>query len=143
MLFTQIDFGSPEYDDALALRFKVLREPLNLDYDTTQIGLEWMETHFGIIDSNLGLIANLTFHKINDKTLKMRQVAVANKFQSRGLGMALVNFAEFWATNQGYKKITLHARSEALEFYKKLNYQVVGEPFTEVGILHFEMIKQF
>lgn len=143
MLFTQIDFGSPEYDEALALRYKLLREPLNLEYDPSQIELEWMETHFGILDTDLGLIANLTFQKLNETTLKMRQVVVSNKMQNKGLGLALVDFAECWAKHNGFQEIKLHARSEALDFYKKINYRVVGVPFTEVNILHYEMKKQF
>ena len=41
----------------------------------------------------------------------------------------------------GFEKMSLHARDTAVPFYNKLNYLQVGEPFIEVGITHFELYK--
>jgi predicted GNAT family N-acyltransferase len=38
--------------------------------------------------------------------------------------------------------MTAHARESALQFYSKLDYQVLCERFIEVGIPHFEISKE-
>jgi predicted GNAT family N-acyltransferase len=40
-----------------------------------------------------------------------------------------------------YKKIELHARKIAIDFYQKQNFQQIGEVFYEVGIPHLKMVK--
>lgn len=42
---------------------------------------------------------------------------------------------------RGVNRVVLHARENAIEFYTKLGYSVVGEWFQEVGIPHKKMIK--
>jgi predicted GNAT family N-acyltransferase len=38
-------------------------------------------------------------------------------------------------------QIQLHARSNAVKFYKSMKYEIVSEQFLEVGIPHFKMQK--
>jgi predicted GNAT family N-acyltransferase len=42
---------------------------------------------------------------------------------------------------KGFQKIILHARIQVFEFYIRLGYTPVGEPFQEVGIPHQRMQK--
>ncbi|MBK9272401.1 MAG: GNAT family N-acetyltransferase [Saprospiraceae bacterium] len=139
MYFTEIDFGTPEYDEAISLRSEILRKPLNLEFEIGQIAEEWKELHLAAIDGNI--IGTLTFQKQNDGLLKMRQVAVVSDLQNRGIGAALVTFAENWALTNGFHQIVLHARKEATKFYLKLGYHIEGEMYLEVGIPHFTMVK--
>jgi predicted GNAT family N-acyltransferase len=45
-------------------------------------------------------------------------------------------------TNEDGAAILLHARKYAAAFYTVMDYQVVGDEFTEVGIPHFMMEKE-
>jgi predicted GNAT family N-acyltransferase len=72
----------------------------------------------------------------------MRQVAVDLEWQKKGVGTMLVAASEKFACQHGYDKIVLHARDLAVPFYLRLGYEVYGEPFTEVGILHSAMRKK-
>ena len=69
-------------------------------------------------------------------------MAVMNNLRGKGIGRALMNFAENIARDLGYRTITMHARKTAIGFYEKLGYGVVGEEFYEVTIPHFEMQKE-
>ena len=73
--------------------------------------------------------------------IQMRQVAVAGRRQGAGIGRLLVVESEAEARRRGFTRMLLHARDAAIGFYEKLDYHRVGEPFTEVGILHQEMEK--
>jgi GNAT superfamily N-acetyltransferase len=68
-------------------------------------------------------------------------MAVPNSMQGKGVGRALMIFAENIARDLGYKKLCMHARQTALGFYKKLGYSITGEPFEEVTITHYIMEK--
>ncbi|RYG29002.1 GNAT family N-acetyltransferase, partial [bacterium] len=67
---------------------------------------------------------------------KIRQVAVDPMEQGKGLGAALMRAIEPLCD-----EIYLHARDTAVPFYLRLGYQIVGEPFEEVGIPHRAMRK--
>jgi N-acetylglutamate synthase-like GNAT family acetyltransferase len=137
----EIEFGTPEYDEAITLRDQVLRKPLNLQFTEEQIAEEFNQIHFGYYNEHHELIACLSYQPKEDNILKMRQVAVDSSIQNKGIGSKLVLATEQWAKHKGFKKIILHARDTAVPFYNKLNYQLVDEPFTEVGIKHFMMEK--
>lgn len=136
-----IDFATPEMDEALALRNKVLRIPLGLEFIPEDIASEW-DSHHLVASLNTGVIVGvLVLKPAKDKIVKMRQVAISPDIQKKGIGKKLVDFSEYFAKSLGYVKIELHARAEAVPFYENLNYLVKGEKFTEVGIDHFSMYK--
>ncbi len=139
--FATIDFASPEYDQSLALRYRVLREPLGLDYSAEQISEEWEHRHFAAFLSSGELVGYLMLEFQPVGVAKMRQVAVLPELQSMGIGSGLVQFSEQWSGEHGISSIKLHARKEAVPFYLKLGYQAVGEEFLEVGIPHYAMQK--
>ncbi|MES1182016.1 MAG: GNAT family N-acetyltransferase [Flavobacterium sp.] len=74
--------------------------------------------------------------------MRLRQMAVLNDLQGKGVGRALMQFAENIARDHGYKTITMHARKHALGFYEKMGYKAKGNEFTEITIPHFVMEKQ-
>lgn len=142
MTVIHVVFGTPEFDDMLALRYKVLREPLDMDYNPEQIEAEYDSRHLACYGSDWTLLGCLTLLPLDEKAVKMRQVAVAPAAQGRGVGRLLVEESELWARMKGFGKMEMHARETAVPFYKKLHYRVVGELFMEVGIPHFKMEKK-
>jgi predicted GNAT family N-acyltransferase len=76
------------------------------------------------------------------QTVRLRQMAVVNDLQGKGYGKVLMQFAENLARDRGYKKITMHARKNALGFYEKMGYKKVGQEFEEITIPHYVMEKE-
>jgi len=137
-----IEYASPEYDETLKLRYKVLRAPLGLDFTIEQIEEEWNQHFFVATDSQNEILGCLVMQELSAETVKMRQVAVTQEFQGKGLGSLMIQFAENWARRKGYQNISLHARDLAVPFYLKHNYSALGDEFFEVGIPHREMTKK-
>ena len=73
---------------------------------------------------------------------RLRQMAVLNDLQGKGIGRALMNFAENIARDRGFRTICMHARSNAVGFYEKVGYRIVGDQFMEVTIPHYVMEKK-
>lgn len=129
------------YQEAVKMREEVLRKPLGLKWSEHDFDAEDTSFHLGAFLGNK-LIGTLILRPRGKNKVQMRQVAIAPEYQSQGIGSILVRFAEDFAVMNGFSTMTAHARESALQFYLKLDYQVVGEKFTEVGIPHYEIIKK-
>ena len=136
-----IDFGTPAFDQALSLRNDILRVPLNLHFEVEDISEEWDSYHLGYFNEHGHLVGCLTLKPLTDGEIKMRQVAVKASIQKQGIGKALVQASEEFCIDCHFTKIILHARKDAVQFYKKLSYKTIGKMFEEVGIPHYKMYK--
>ena len=138
--FCKVNHDSPEYWAIVELRDRVLRKPLGLEFMREELMDENEQFHFGYFLHN-DLVGCLVFKNIGNSELKMRQVAINPYFQKHGIGSKMVIESENWAIKNGFTKISLHARELAKSFYIKMNYQVIGSSFLEVGISHFKLFK--
>lgn len=135
-----IEFGSPSYQKMVDLRFQILRNPLGLTFDQADLDKEKDDILIGFFeDGELEGCCILTpDHKT---TISLRQMAVLDGLQGKGIGRVIMNFAENLARDKGYKILHMHARKTAVGFYQKLGYQIVGAVFEEVTIPHYDMQK--
>ncbi len=135
------NYNSEEYRKALQLRYRVLRKPLKLEFTEAELKRDKEDTHFGLFEGE-EMVACLILAKAGEKRMKMRQVAVYDAFQSKGLGKELSNAAEKFAKESGCSVIFCNARKVAVPFYEKMGYKIVSDEFTEVNIPHYTMEKQ-
>lgn len=136
-----ISFASPEYDDAVRLRYEILRRPLGRVFEPEQLAVEFEQQHLGAYGPDGALLGCLSLLYVDADTVKMRQVAVAAEAQGKGIGTRLVAYAEAVARRTGMRRMILHARETAVPFYLGLGYTISGLPFEEVGIPHAFMEK--
>ncbi|HRI61796.1 MAG TPA: GNAT family N-acetyltransferase [Saprospiraceae bacterium] len=137
-----IEFATPEYDEAVRLRYEVLRRPLGLEFTPEQLVAEYADIHLAAFDNAGNLTGYLCLTPLDDHAMKMRQVAVAPDWQGRGVGRQLVTASEELAKRLGFRRMTMHARDTAVPFYLRLGYATVGDRFEEVTIPHFKMEKK-
>ncbi|XZF13219.1 GNAT family N-acetyltransferase [Chitinophagaceae bacterium MMS25-I14] len=137
---TEVCTGTAAYEQVWQLREEILRRPLGLSLKDEDPAEEANDITLAaeVNDHITGCV--MLRHK-DQKTVKLRQMAVAAEVQGHGVGKALVVSAEEWARTNGYSAIVLHARKTAVPFYEKLGYAVSGDEFTEVGIPHVLMQK--
>jgi ribosomal protein S18 acetylase RimI-like enzyme len=140
MALKLIDHGSREYQQMVQLRNDILRKPLGLYFTPEELEKEKEEILIGAFDDDK-MLGCCMLIKADPSTVRLRQMAVLNNLQGKGIGRALMQFAENIARDRGYKKIIMHARKSAAGFYEKLGYQITGEEFTEVTLPHYVMEK--
>ncbi len=138
----QFDFATPEYDQSIVLRDAILRKPLNLSFQVSDLEKEYDSIHLGAFNQLNQIIGCLVLKPLADGNYKMRQVAVAQEVQGNGVGSMLVKASESLLKRLSAKSIELNARDVAIPFYLKLDYKKVGREFEEVGIKHFRMEKK-
>jgi predicted GNAT family N-acyltransferase len=136
----QIDHGSKEYQQIIQLRFSVMREPLGLGFTKEELDKEKSNIHIGAFEED-ELLGCCMLTKVDNDTLQLRQMAVKNNLQRKGIGASILSFAENISRDRGVKKIIMHARDTAVGFYEKFGYKVTGEPFTEISLPHRIMEK--
>lgn len=136
-----IDYGTPEYQQMIKMREDILRRPLGLNFDEKELESERNNLLIAAFDDDKMLGCCMLVPE-NESIVRLRQMAVLNDLQGKGIGRALMLFAENLARDRGYNKISMHARKNATGFYEKVGYRVVGDEFIEVTIPHYNMEKE-
>ena len=122
------------------LRNEILRKPLGLSFDKEELDKEKDDILMGAFEDDR-LLGCCLLSPMDRVTVRLRQMAVPNNMQGKGVGRALMIFAENIARDLGYRKLCMHARKTARGFYEKLGYTVTGDEFMEVTIPHYTMEK--
>lgn len=72
---------------------------------------------------------------------QLRGMATDTPFTGKGFGKQLIQFAVQYIKNTKATYIWCNARSTAVEFYKKIGFEIVSEEFEIAGVgPHYEMI---
>jgi predicted N-acetyltransferase YhbS len=141
MALKQIDYGTPEYETMLRLRYDLLRKPLGLSFDPKELEKEKEDVLIGAFEDEK-MLGCCLLTRVDSKTLRLRQMAVYNNLQGKGIGRALMIFAENIARDMGYEILMMHARVTAIGFYEKLGYVKKDGQFIEITIPHVIMEKR-
>lgn len=93
-------------------------------------------------DQVIGCVVLVRLDEGATKT-QLIQMAVEQEFQGHGVGRMLVEQLIAFALKNKVQEIEIHARDEVTAFYEQLGFEIVGEPFYEVGIKHRHMRMRF
>ena len=72
---------------------------------------------------------------------RIGRMAVDRTLRGSGVGRQVIDALEQAARARGDQRIVLSAQRSAEGFYQRLGYQLVGEPYDEVGIAHIGMAR--
>lgn len=136
-----IDHGSKEYTQMVQLRTEILRKPLGMTFSPEELEQEKDNIHIAAFEEDKMLGCCMLIRQ-EGKEIRLRQMAVLNNLQGKGIGKAILIFAENIARDLGFKEITMHARKSAAPFFEKLGYRTIGNEFMEISIPHVEMEKK-
>ncbi|WP_114792195.1 GNAT family N-acetyltransferase [Niabella yanshanensis] len=136
-----IDFGTKEYQQMIDLRNEILRKPLGMELESSDIEADKENILIGAFEEEK-MLGCCILVKEGDLGVILRQMAVRNQLQGKGIGRALMEFAETIARDIGYREISMHARSSAAGFYEKMGYNVTGDEFLKLSIAHILMKKR-
>lgn len=105
--------------------------------------------HYGMfIDTEIAGVASIflrgnpIFAETNQ--FQLRGMAISTTIQKKGFGKLLLDYVEKEVFQKNENAlIWFNARASAVDFYKKSNYQIIGQPFEieEIGT-HYTMYKK-
>lgn len=140
MALKEIDHGSAEYKMMISLRDEILRKPLGLSFLPEDLEKEKEDILIAFFDDDR-MDGCCLLTQIDSQTLRLRQMAVRNSLQGKGIGESIIRFAETLARDRGFRKIIMHARRTAIGFYERCGYNACGDEFVEVTLPHKRMEK--
>jgi len=135
-----IDYGTPEYQQMVKMRDDILRKPLGLSFTSDELVGEKNNILIAAYEDD-EMLGCCMIVELSDSKAQLRQMAVLNTLQGKGIGRALILFSENIARDHGYKKMCMHARKNTVSFFEKMGYNVSSEEFIKLTIPHFEMEK--
>ncbi len=135
-----IEHNSEEYQQMINLRLHVLLKPIGIPETYINWQKEKEDILIGTFESG-EIIGCCVLSRVDKDVLQLRQMAVSQALQGKGIGAAIVSFAEEVAKENGYRTLMMHARDSVLSFYEKCGYMIDGKQFFEVNIPHHTMKK--
>jgi len=132
-----------EWEAYYDLRYRVLRAPLHQPRGSEKNEGDVTGIHLALYDSGkVQAIARLD--QPEEYISQVRFVAVEENLQGKGYGRLIMEAVEQKSKELGNRKMVLHARDYALDFYLKIGYTNLGESYKLYGILqHFKMEKVY
>ena len=141
IIMRQITYGTPEYEETISLRNEVFRKPWGLDIKDDDLSPDKEMDIYGAY-LNDKLIGTVFLAEQEEDVARVRNVAIYEEYRGKGLGRYLMDFIEDIARRKGYTKVYLMGRTIVEEFYHKLGYKTIGEPYDYRTIPHVDMIKE-
>ena len=131
-----------EWEKYYDLRYRILREPWQQPRGSERNEGDATEMHFAYFE-NGKILGVGRLDSQSEKVAQIRFMAVETETQGKGIGKALMLEMEQVAKERGDKKIILHAREIALDFYQKLGYALIEKSHNLFGqIQHYLMEKE-
>lgn len=130
-----------EWANYYDLRYRILREPLNQLRGSEKNDGDAAGIHFALYDY-IQLIGIARLDKMDETIYQVRFVAIDFPFQGKGYGQSIMKAVEEKSLQLNATKIILHARENAVEFYKSLSYSLLEPSHLLFGqVQHYLMEK--
>ncbi len=128
-----------EWNDYYQLRYDLLRKPLGKEPGSERNDGDENGIHLALYDN--GQLAAITrLDQADTKIAQVRFVAVSEEFRRQGFGKLIMEESESLARDRGDRKMILHARENALEFYRELGYRLIEKTHLLFGqVQHYLM----
>ncbi len=96
-------------------------------------------TRYIVLLDNGYPVATCRFYEISNDCVILGRVVVLPEYRGEHLGTLVVEEAEHWIRDLGYREIIIDSRLEAIGFYEKLGYKIISEKIIKSG--NFECIR--
>jgi predicted GNAT family N-acyltransferase len=141
IIIKQLEISHPDYQQVYELREEILRKPIGLSLKDEDLSKDSEDIILVAHQHEVIIGCVMLKHTEDAGIFKLRQMAIAAARQGKGIGRMLVKAAEKLLAEKEVRKIVLHARVTAEDFYAGLGYKKTSGIFTEVGIPHIIMEK--
>ena len=106
--------------------------PLDVEFDEH----DTPETKYIVVVDDYLPVATCRLYAVDEDRVMLGRIVVLPEYRHQGLGSLVVQEAEKWAKELGFKTAVLESRENKIPFYEKLGYKadysrkIVGETFT-------------
>jgi len=142
MFSVQVINHPAEPVDYYEFRWRILRGPWDQPRGSERDELDSVATHITVRNDAGDLIGIGRLHFNSGEEAQIRYMATDQSCRKRGVGRRIVRELEGIAQSSGAKTIVLNARLNALEFYERLGFSVVGKGPTAFGVIEHAVMEK-
>lgn len=145
--FEMIVVKKTNLETILPIRHQVLRKGKPIESCFFDADIQKDTIHFGVFKKEKIVGCVTVFKNINcnfeaQNQFQIRGMAILESFQNKGIGKQILQACENNIPENNVL-VWLHARKNALPFYQKMGYTIVGIPFEIENIgIHYLMVKK-
>lgn len=119
-----------EFERYRDLRWKILRAPYNQPKITEQDDAGTVDYPIMVCKDDGFPIGVGRAHFISEDEAQIRSISVEPEWEGKGIGTIVLKELEKIVSSKGARRIIIHARNSAIEFYRKNGYKEVEPSYT-------------
>lgn len=132
-----------QFEKYFRLRFETLRQPWGEPEGSERAEDDATATHAMLLNDAGEAIGVCRMHLTTPQEAQIRFMGIRNDMQGQKLGDQLIEYMEKRAREMGATRMMLHARENAVNFYRRNGYEVEEESYLLFGtIQHYKMARQ-
>ena len=131
-----------EFERYRDLRWRILRAPWNQPRITEQDDAGTQDFPIMVCEVDGIPIGVGRAHFSSKNEAQIRSISVEPAWEGKGIGSIVLKELEKIVIAKGARRIIIHSRSSAVEFYKKHGYQVVEHSYTLFGVIHHFLMEK-
>ena len=124
------------------LRWKILRAPHNQPRISEQDDAGTKDYPIMVCEVDGIPIGVGRAHFISEFEAQIRSISVEPEWEGKGIGSIVLKELEKIVIARGARRIIIHARNSAVEFYKKYGYKSVEPSYTLFGEIEHTLIEK-
>lgn len=128
-----------ELEDMYYQRWLVLRAPVEMNRGTEKDKYDSTAFHLVAV-CNDRVIGSARLRELSEELGSIAYVSVLPEFRNQGIGTKLIEKLIEKAKEKNLKRLRLMTRLTALDFYKRLGFLEIGDPFDFLDIPHRFMV---
>ena len=132
-----------EFERYRDLRWRILRAPWNQPKITEQDDLENDDFPIMVCEVDGIPIGVGRAHFISENEAQIRSISVEPEWEGRGIGSIVLKELEKIVIGKGARRIIIHARNNAVEFYKKYGYKEVEPSYKLFGEIEHTLMEKY
>jgi len=125
------------------LRWKILRAPYNQPRITEKDDQGIVDFPLMVCEVDGIPIGVGRAHFISKDEAQIRSISVEPEWEGKGIGSIVLKELEKIVSEKEAKRIIIHARNNAIEFYKKNGYREVEPSYTLFDEIEHTMMEKF
>jgi GNAT superfamily N-acetyltransferase len=144
MFIQKVDYGTPEFDEIVALCQEELMRPNALDWSEEALSVAYKWKHYGVYDNGWNLLAAATLVPDEKKMVEVMegndlvakkiprkaeiiQILVKKEPRGKGIGTQLFEKLQRKAAQEGIYELTVNAYHDAIPFFEKHGFTKRGK----------------
>ena len=86
-----------------------------------------LDTHYIVLTDDDFPVATCRFYRLDTVSAMIGRVVVLPEYRGNGLGTRVIDEAENWLRELGFRRAVVESRDVAIGFYQKLGYAVTDQ----------------